>query len=72
MPSHVGGGPLMKHFGTIDDCANALLAGAARYEAGIWRKRKSAVEFIFSFYFFCLFRLGAANSFEGLIAMSGP
>jgi hypothetical protein len=43
--------------------------GKDDFIAGIWRKRKSAVEFIFWFYFFGLFLLGAANSFERLVAM---
>jgi hypothetical protein len=45
---------------------------ARRYEAGIWRKRKSGLRFIFSRAFFGLFLLGAANSFKRLIAMSSP
>jgi hypothetical protein len=45
---HAGTQALLREtFGTIDDCPNALLTGAARYEAGIWRKRESGLELIF-------------------------
>jgi hypothetical protein len=38
----------VKHFGTIDGWAKALLLRGARYEAAIWRKRKIAMGFKFS------------------------
>ncbi len=42
----------VKNFGTIDDCAAALLAGAAQYETGIWRKLTSGIGFKFGRVFF--------------------
>jgi hypothetical protein len=36
----------VKHFGTIELRANIVFENAGRCEAGIWRKRKHAVEFM--------------------------
>jgi hypothetical protein len=38
----------VKHFGTIGARVKLQARGAARYEAGIWGKRKIAIELKFS------------------------